>query len=149
MCEEKTIRLSRQDELELEAYRTINACIDNDTQAGSIYDRIIMPIILFAPVYAVQYPKSKILAYTGGMILLLSMIGRMLRGELRTKVRHDIMREIEEKLGFRAHLEVRKRIRESSLHWIRDYTVKWVFVIAVLCVYIINIMIAICKWRIL
>ena len=45
----------------------------------------------------------------------------------RVKVRFDIMRGIEEKLGFRAHLEVNKELEKSRWKIPRDYFIKLFF----------------------
>ena len=136
MSEEQADGLTRQDQLDLEAYKTLNANIDGDAHIGMMFERLLIPLIVAAPVISIRFPEVGDEAIIGGFFLIGFLLLRVIRNETRVKVRFDIIRGIERKLGFRAHLEVNKQLQESWLKFFRDYHIKLIFFVLAAAYYV-------------
>ena len=140
ISDKEPTELTRKQQLELEAYRTISQCIDRDSRSDSMLERMLLPAIVIAPIYAIQQNGLLLpLFICGGGLLLLSVYFlKTWKCENRNKIRHDILREKEACLGFRAHLEVYERIlKQSANKRRRDYHIKHAFGGALLILYAI------------
>lgn len=133
----KEKELCRQDHLDLEAYRTLQGNIDQDANLGKMFERIMFPLIVAAPIVAFQFLKNGKQVIIGGVFLIVILFIRAIRSEIRTRIRFDRMREIECNLGFRAHLEVNEKLRKSKLRWFRDTYLNYLFYVAMIVIYIL------------
>ena len=136
MSENQADRLTRQDELDLEAYRTLGANIEADAHSARAFERIVFPLIVAAPTVSTRFPEVGREAIVGGFFLTLILIIRSIRNEKRVTVRFEIIRGIEKKLGFRAHLEVNEQLKKSWLKFFRDYHIKIIFLLIAAAYYV-------------
>ena len=135
MCKVDNKELTREDQLDLEAYRTINSDIRGDADVGMLFERLLIPLIVAAPILSVRYPETHKLTNIGGIVLTIFLLLRTIRSESRVKIRFNLLRGIEKKLGFRAHTQINENIKGSWRKFFRDYHIKLVFCLIMLAYY--------------
>ena len=85
MSENQADRLTRQDELDLEAYRTLGANIEADAHSARAFERIVFPLIAAAPIVSTKFSQFGVEAIIGGASLIVIWFFRSMRNEKKGK----------------------------------------------------------------
>lgn len=121
--------LSRWDHLQIEAYRTHNQWNDHDGKNMMLMDAILGAIaaaLLFRNPNILNTELLRVLA-TLFLLVMLFMWGVLYwKFSKRMHFRYDTMRDIEGKLGFRAHKDIKAYI---DTHPIQQWKFFWVRVV--------------------
>lgn len=113
----------------LEGYKGLNLWQCQESQDHINFDRIFMPLLIAAPMYALLQADGhqglQTLIVAGSSILLLFWILRNLRIQHRMLSGFKVMNEVECKLNFNVRRRFRDEIDKSKMP--RDFTLKYYF----------------------
>lgn len=112
----------------LEGYMGLNQWQCQSSQDHLNYDRILMPLLVGAPIYALSSEVNnwvKTFILLGGFLLLLFWILRNERSKMRIGRGWEVLNEVEEELGFSVRRRFRDKIDASRVP--RDFTLKVCF----------------------
>lgn len=128
----KDTKLNRYDQLMIEGYRSLGEWNCQQSEDHLTFDKVFMPVIIGAPILALNQGEIRIATFTlvGGVLLLLFWFFRNLRSKMRIYETFNMMNDIEKELKFDARTRLRDKIDNSRLP--SDFGLKkWFFGFAV------------------
>ena len=133
--------LSRRDQLQLEAYRSLNLWNDHDGKILLTFDTVMLAFVAAMLFAEDRFNTMPWWAFVVGIVVVVMWFLLALRTYNRMKERYVLMRAIEGKLGFRAHIAIFSIIESSRfLQKIRFLTFRCVIAL---------IMVGTMVWKIL
>ena len=134
MQDDKNCGLTRQDHLDLEGYRTLQDNLNQDAMLGMLFERLMLPLIVAAPIVAFRYLEDgRSLVLGAGIMSMILLMLKAIRNEKRVMIRFEIMHDIERKLKFRSHLEVYNRLKK--FRYPRDFHLRLIFFSLAIIIY--------------
>ena len=123
MSEEQRRLIEHHAQMALEGYRDLSSWNNRDNQILSSFDKILLPVIIGGWALSfVKFPEHFTFVYIGSVLLLTHWIWLSCRIRERNSERFSIMRKIEHRLGFKAHLLI-----TDTLNTPRDVTLRITF----------------------
>ena len=121
--------MTEEQEMTLEGYKDLSAWNQRDAQTVVSFDKIFLPASIGACVLSLaKEPSLFIYVYAGSLLLLTFWVFLSWRYRQRIADRFCIMKTIERRLGFEAHLLISDELRAP-----KDRTLRWGFYWVAVC----------------